>query len=42
MNRSPSSPILWHAVVQWVQSTEEYRQINADVDFLRPLGEPDP
>ena len=42
MNRSPSSPILWHAVVRWVQSTEEYRQINADVDFLRPLGEPDP
>ncbi len=42
MNRSPSSPILWHAVVRWVQSTEEYRQINANVDFLRPLGEPDP
>lgn len=42
MNRSPSSPIMWHAVVRWVQSTEEYRQINADVDFLRPLGEPDP
>jgi len=41
MNRSPSSPINWHAIVRWVQSTEEYRQVSDIVDFYRPLGEPD-
>lgn len=41
MNRSPSSPINWHAIVRWVQSTEEYRQVSDTVDFHRPLGEPD-
>ena len=37
MNRDPSSPLGWHAVVQWLQSTDEYktyRQVVVD----DPLG----
>lgn len=38
MNRDPSSPLFWHAVVRWVQSTPEYAELRPGVDFKRPLG----
>jgi hypothetical protein len=37
MNRDPSSPLAWHAVVRWIQQTDEHKRHRV-VDVDDPLG----
>ena len=37
MHREPSSPLGWHAVVRWIQNTDEYKAYRS-VDEDDPLA----